>query len=178
MNEAVKLIAAVCLVPPGHEKVLEAITEMAEMEQQERFAPIVEGLKVNDNALRISCMQLINALLSSYNEDLDFRLHLRNEFLRCGFYDIWDSLNSQENDHSRSAIFSADLSTQLKVFNDAKDEDFDELSQRFENVRFDLEDVSECFELIKNAVKSSPAEPYFLSVLQHLLLIRDDYFAR
>lgn len=32
-------------------------------------------------------MQLINALVTS-PEDLDFRIHLRNEFLRCGLKKI------------------------------------------------------------------------------------------
>lgn len=32
-------------------------------------------------------MQLINALLT-FPEDLDFRIHLRNEFLRCGLKKI------------------------------------------------------------------------------------------
>lgn len=32
-------------------------------------------------------MQLINALVTS-PEDLDFRIHLRNEFLRCGLRKI------------------------------------------------------------------------------------------
>ena len=34
--------------------------------------------------------------------------------------------------------------------------------------------MNECFELIKNMVIDTPAEPFFLSVLQHLLCIRDD----
>ena len=45
MVDAVKLMAAVCLVPPrGHEKTLEAITIAAEMKGagSERFQPIVQ----------------------------------------------------------------------------------------------------------------------------------------
>ena len=45
---------------------------------------------------------------------------------------------------------------------------------RFDNIRLELDDVNECFELIKNLVLDSPAEPYFLSILQHLVCIRDD----
>lgn len=32
-------------------------------------------------------MQLINALVTS-PDDLDFRLHIRNEFMRCGLKEI------------------------------------------------------------------------------------------
>ena len=63
---------------------------------------------------------------------------------------------------------------QLKVFYGHRDEDFDEFAQRFDSVRLELDDVNECFELIKNTVLDSQAEPFFLSILQHLLCIRDD----
>lgn len=36
---------------------------------------------------QVACMQLINALVTSPDE-LDFRIHLRNEFLRCGLKKI------------------------------------------------------------------------------------------
>lgn len=36
---------------------------------------------------QVACMQLINALVTS-PDDLDFRIHLRNEFLRCGLKKI------------------------------------------------------------------------------------------
>ena len=67
-----------------------------------------------------------------------------------------------------------ELQLQLKVFYENRDEDFDEFAQRFDNIRLELDDVDECFELIKNLVMDTSAEPYFLSVLQHLVCIRDD----
>ena len=41
-----------------------------------------------------------------------------------------------------------------------------------------MDDVNECSELVKNLVMDSPAEPYFLSILQHLVCIRDDALVR
>ena len=49
---------------------------------------------------------------------------------------------------------------------------------RFDNIRLELDDVNECFELVKNLVMDTPAEPYFLSILQHLVCIRDDALVR
>ena len=96
MQEAVKLMAAICLVPPdGHEKTLEAITIAGEMKGAggagggERFGPIVQGLLVGNEQLRTNCMTLINAIITS-PDDLDFRMHLRNEFLREGLLDVLD----------------------------------------------------------------------------------------
>merc|ERR1719509_195812 len=166
MVEAVRLMSAVCLVPPdGHEKTLEAITIAGEVKGRDRFQPIVQGLLIRNNEpLRVACLTLINALISS-PEDLDFRIHLRNEFMRVGLIDVLDALEDDNSD---------ELQTQLKVFYEHKEEDFDEFAQRFDNIRLELDDVNECFELIKNLVMDTPAEPYFLSVLQHLVCIRDD----
>ena len=41
-------------------------------------------------------MQLTNAIITT-PEDLDFRLHLRNEFLRTGLLDILPVRNAQSN---------------------------------------------------------------------------------
>merc|ERR1719422_1004984 len=75
---------------------------------------------------------------------------------------------------SSRRMLSNPLQLQLKVFNEHKEEDFDEFAQRFDNIRLELDDVNECFELVKNLVLDTPAEPYFLSVLQHMVCIRDD----
>ena len=109
-------------------------------------------------------MTLINAIITS-PEDVGFRMHLRNEFLREGLMDVLETLEQDA---------AEELQLQLKVFYESRDEDFDEFAQRFDNIRLELDDVDECFELIKNLVMDTPAEPYFLSVLQHLVCIRDD----
>lgn len=71
-----------------------------------------------------------------------------------------------------------DLAVQLKIFIDHKEEDYYEFIQRFDNVRLEVDDVNDCFEVVKNLVMDSPAEPYLLSILQHLLFIRDDVLIR
>ena len=149
-------------------QTLEAITIAGEVKQRERFQPIIQGLLIRNNEpLRVACLTLINALISS-PDDLDFRVHLRNEFMRDGLIDVLEAL---ENDKGE------DLQTQLKVFNEHKEEDFDEFAQTF-GWSLELDDVNECSELVKNLVMDSPAEPYFLSILQHLVCIRDDALVR
>lgn len=193
MSEVAELLAAVCLVNKeginGHDKVLEAITICAEQTSaQYRFGPIIEAMRHPNDVLKVACMQLINALITN-NEDFDFRLHLRNEFFRSGFYDIWEEslvpLLQQHNDSEdlppktgQTKTPNEKLLNMLNVFNNAKDEDFEELSQRFDNIRFELDDIDECSNLIRNSVRNTPAENQWLSVLQHLLLIRDDIYSR
>lgn len=38
----------------------------------------------------------------------------------------------------------------------------------------DIDDMQDCFEVLKNTTMDTAAEPFFLSILQHLLFIRDD----
>uniref|UniRef100_A0A671N2P4 Protein diaphanous homolog 2-like n=1 Tax=Sinocyclocheilus anshuiensis TaxID=1608454 RepID=A0A671N2P4_9TELE len=161
MTEIVKILSAVCIIGEENilDKILAAMTIAAERNNKERFAPIVEGLENHEaQQLQGACMQLINALVTS-PDDLDFRIHLRNEFLRCGLKKILPELKETE-----------ELDIQLKVFNENKEEDSIELSHRLDDIRV--------YHLLSNMVKDTGSEPYFLSILQHLLLIRNDYYIR
>ncbi|XP_059507467.1 protein diaphanous homolog 2 isoform X1 [Stegostoma tigrinum] len=171
MIEIVKILSAICIVGEENilDKILEAITTAAEQNNRERFAPIVEGLDNHEALqLQVACMQLINALVTS-PDDLDFRIHLRNEFLRCGLKKILPVLKDKENE---------ELDIQLKVFDENKEEDFIEVSHRLEDIRSEMDDMNEVYHLLSNMVKDTAAENYFLSMLQHLLLIRNDYYVR
>ncbi|XP_052365242.1 protein diaphanous homolog 3-like, partial [Oncorhynchus keta] len=150
------------------EKVLEAVTTAGEHRATERFSPIVEGLRDRSVQLQVACMQLINALVTSPDE-LDFRLHIRNEFIRSGLREILPHLTTIRNDA---------LDIQLKVFEEHKEEDLMELSHRLEDIKSELDDVGDVFNVVQSAVKDTGAELYFLSILQHLMLIRNDYFVR
>uniref|UniRef100_A0A8D2QB88 Protein diaphanous homolog 2 n=1 Tax=Zonotrichia albicollis TaxID=44394 RepID=A0A8D2QB88_ZONAL len=179
MTETVKILSAICIVGEENmlDKLLGAITTAAERHnREERFSQIVEGLENHEFIqLQIACMQLINALVTS-PEDLDFRIHLRNEFLRCGLKKILPALKDKEND---------ELDIQLRVFDENKDEDHFELSHRLNDIKAEMEyplrkccSNFEVFHLLYNMVKDTSSENYFLSILQHFLLIRNDYYVR
>uniref|UniRef100_A0A669B718 Diaphanous-related formin 3 n=1 Tax=Oreochromis niloticus TaxID=8128 RepID=A0A669B718_ORENI len=161
MTDVVKLLSAICIVGEENtlEKVLEAITTAGEWRGIERFSPIVQGLRDRSVQLQVACMQLINALVTSPDE-LDFRLHIRNEFMRCGLKEILPQLLVIRNEA---------LDIQLKVFEEHKEEDMMEFSHRLEDIRSDI---------VQSMVKDSSAEPYFISILQHLVLIRNDHLIR
>uniref|UniRef100_A0A3Q1FW88 Protein diaphanous homolog 2 n=1 Tax=Acanthochromis polyacanthus TaxID=80966 RepID=A0A3Q1FW88_9TELE len=169
MTEIVKILSAFCIIGEENilDKILAAMTIAAERNNKERFAPIVEGLENHEaQQLQVACMQLINALVTS-PDDLDFRIHLRNEFLRCGLKKILPELKETE-----------ELDIQLRVFNENKEEDSIELSHRLDDIRAEMDDMSEVYHLLSNMVKDTGSETYFLSILQHLLLIRNDYYIR
>ncbi|RVE49570.1 hypothetical protein evm_005798 [Chilo suppressalis] len=167
--EAAKVLAAICLIPNGHEKVLEAITMAGESSRKPRMLPIVEGLDTKaPESLKNGCMQLMNAIITE-PEELEFRLHLRSEFMRTGLYDMIDELR---------AGAEGSRQIQMNVFDTHAAADQDEFLAKFDDVRVDFNDSNECFELVKNLVLDTPAEPYLLSILQHLLFIRDDELIR
>ncbi|CAH0761837.1 unnamed protein product, partial [Diatraea saccharalis] len=167
--EAAKVLAAICLIPNGHEKVLEAITMAGESSRKPRMLPIVEGLVTKaPESLKNGCMQLMNAIITE-PEELEFRMHLRSEFMRTGLYDMIDELR---------AGAEGSRQIQMNVFDTHAAADQDEFLAKFDDVRVDFNDSNECFELVKNLVLDTPAEPYLLSILQHLLFIRDDELIR
>ncbi|XP_049321704.1 protein diaphanous homolog 3 isoform X2 [Astyanax mexicanus] len=170
MTDVVKLLSAICIVGEENtlEKVLEAITSAGERMETSRFNPIVQGLADRSVQLQVACMQLINALVTSPDE-LDFRLHIRNEFMRCGLRDMLPGLGAIRNDA---------LDIQLKVFEEHKEEDMIEFSHRLEDIKAELDDVGDVFNMVYSVVKDTAAEVHFLSILQHLMLIRNDYFVR
>jgi len=146
MTDTVKLVAAVCLISDGHERVLEALTVCHEnkmlnslpltKEQKKnailpvgpsRFDPIIEGLRGHEKypQLRVACLQLVNVLVCT-PEELDFRMHLRGEFMRAGLQDCYEELKSSQNE---------ELQIQFGVFEEHRDGDFEELVGRYCDVK-------------------------------------------
>ena len=52
-----------------------------------------------------ACIQLVNAIVST-PDDLDFRLHLRNEFMRTGLIDLIDVSSFDELNHLTLKLFT------------------------------------------------------------------------
>ncbi|XP_007442149.2 protein diaphanous homolog 3 [Python bivittatus] len=170
MTDAVKLLSAICIIGEENilEKILKALTTAAEERGTDRFCPILKGLEENSVHLQIACMQFINALITT-PDDLDFRLHIRNEFMRCGLKEQLPMLRCIRNDA---------LDIQLKVFSEHKEEDMIEFSHRLDDIRSEFDDANDVYNILWNTVKDTNAESHFLSILQHLLLIRNDHFIR
>lgn len=176
MCEALRLLAGFCLVPErnGYEKVLRALS-ITSPRSGERFRRIVDGLYSefdNQDTKRELCTHsliFINTLTNTPS-DLTYRLHLRCEIMRMGLFDRLDILTEIVQTSSND-----NLQKHFKIFNEIREDDFEEFSQRFDNVRLEMDDLNDCFEVLKNLVVDSQAEPYFLSILQHLLYIRDDH---
>ena len=166
MVETVKILTSISLVPPdGHERVLEAITCSAQLKGNPRFHPIIEPLANMDNdVLILACIQLINSIINR-PDNLDIRIHLRNEVMCAGLADVLEKLARKD---------CVDLQLQLKLFDDHRLKDLKEFTQKFDSMPLDLDNLKKCFDTLCNFVAKTPCEPLLLSIFQQMLFVRDD----
>ncbi|XP_069879932.1 disheveled-associated activator of morphogenesis 2 isoform X2 [Dipodomys merriami] len=164
-----EILGAVCLVPGGHKKVLQAMLHyQVYAAERTRFQTLLNELdrslgQYRDEVnLKTAIMSFINAVLNAGagEDNLEFRLHLRYEFLMLGIQPVIDKLRQHEN---------AILDKHLDFFEMVRNEDDLELARRFDMVHIDTKSASQMFELIHRKLKHTEAYPCLLSVLHHCL---------
>ncbi|KAK2706666.1 hypothetical protein QYM36_014640 [Artemia franciscana] len=170
-----EILAAVCLVPGGHKKVLQSLQEFQEYAgERTRFQTLINDLGrshrsfTDEVALKTAVMCLINAVLNygPGEESLEFRLHLRYELFNLGIEPVLDKLRKYEN---------STLDKHLDFFDMVRHDDERELSKRFDEMSLDLSNTSAMFEYLRKRLTHTPAYPHFMSMLQHCLLLPLDY---
>uniref|UniRef100_A0A8C9TN59 Dishevelled associated activator of morphosis 1 n=1 Tax=Scleropages formosus TaxID=113540 RepID=A0A8C9TN59_SCLFO len=166
-----EILGAVCLVPGGHRKVLEAMLHFQKFAyERTRFQTLLNDLdrsigRYRDEVnLKTAIMSFINAVLSqgAGEASLEFRAHLRYEFLMLGIQPIIDKLRSHEN---------STLDRHLDYFEMLRNDDELALSKRFDAVHVDTKSATQMFDVIKKKMSHTDAYPHFLSILQHCLLM-------
>lgn len=118
--------------------------------------------------LKTAIMSFINAILNygPGQENLEFRLHLRYEFLMLGIQPVIDKLRKLENET---------LDRHLDFFEMVRAEDEKELARKFNEEHVDTKSASSMFDLIRRKLSHSPAYPHLLSLLEHMLLLPCKY---
>uniref|UniRef100_A0A4W5KC94 Dishevelled associated activator of morphogenesis 1b n=1 Tax=Hucho hucho TaxID=62062 RepID=A0A4W5KC94_9TELE len=166
-----EIMGAVCLVPGGHRKILEAMLHYQRFAcERTRFQTLLNDLdrstgRYRDEVnLKTAIMSFINAVLSqgAGEASLEFRIHLRYEFLMLGIQPVIDKLRSHDN---------STLDRHLDYFEMLRNEDELTMSRRFESVHIDTKSASQVFDLIRKKMNHTDAYPHFISVLHHCLLM-------
>ncbi|CAB1343022.1 unnamed protein product [Coregonus sp. 'balchen'] len=166
-----EIMGAVCLVPGGHRKILEAMLHYQRFAcERTRFQTLLNDLdrstgRYRDEVnLKTAIMSFINAVLSqgAGEASLEFRIHLRYEFLMLGIQPVIDKLRSHDN---------STLDRHLDYFEMLRNEDELTMSRRFESVHIDTKSASQVFDLIRKKMNYTDAYPHFISVLHHCLLM-------
>uniref|UniRef100_A0AAQ4QDZ5 Dishevelled associated activator of morphosis 2 n=1 Tax=Gasterosteus aculeatus aculeatus TaxID=481459 RepID=A0AAQ4QDZ5_GASAC len=164
-----EILGAVCLVPDGHKKVLQAMAHYQKYAaERTRFQTLLNELdkstgRYRDEVnLKTAIMSFINAVLNAGagEDNLEFRLHLRYEFLMLGIQPVIDKLREHEN---------ATLDRHLDFFEMVRNEDDSELAKRFDTNHVDTKSAGAMFELIKKKLSHTDAYPNLISILQHCL---------
>lgn len=172
-----EILAAVCLIPNGHKKVMEAITAFVDIAgETKRFETVVKGLLVehqrvnrsdqNDRELQIASLSFINAILCGgpAKTQTEVRLHIRYELINLGITNIIQKL---------SVIDDELLQTQIDIYKKKAEEDEEEMFKRYQG-GFESDDATILFDTLNKTLKNTRSYTQFLNVLKHALLMPKD----
>lgn len=113
----------------------------------------------------LATMFLVNVIVSG-SPDLRVRIHLRSQFKACGLPRIASKMQQFNYDP---------LTEQLQKYDEAAALDYEDLLsvEHDEDIK-NMDDPTEIVSEIWSRVKETSAEGYFLSAMQHFLLVRED----
>ncbi|KAF9921658.1 hypothetical protein FBU30_008285 [Linnemannia zychae] len=181
-----------CEVPMGHKLVLEGLDQVMEhwkekarfdawmrilentIDGRGRFGTLVgmsEELKkagTLDGQLVeyvLSNVVFINALLQVIDE-IELRVHLRSQLTTSGLTRIISKMRDLRHDL---------IDRQLNIYEDEAENDYEDMIEFYNHqVLHDMSDPYDVFHALLRSVESSRAYDFFLSLLQHMLLIREE----
>lgn len=121
----------------------------------------------------VASLFLLNMLIDAPENDLQLRCHIRAQFTSCGIKRILHKMESFEYEI---------IDKQIDRYRENEAIDYEDLLQRenssmkdsIEGDVKDMQDPAQIVEAITSKVQGSRAQDYFLSALQHMLLIRDN----
>ncbi|XP_057315932.1 disheveled-associated activator of morphogenesis 1-like isoform X2 [Hydractinia symbiolongicarpus] len=170
-----EILGACCLVPGGHKKVLDAMCHFQQYaEERTRFQTIINDLDRSTGFYRdefgskIAIMSFINAALryGAGADHLEFRIHLRYEFLMLGLHPIMEKLKKLDN---------LTLDRHIDFFDMVRNEDEKELAKRYGIPQIDAKSASSMLDVLKQKIGHTTCYVHLLSILQHLLLLPVDH---
>ncbi|KAF9327544.1 hypothetical protein BG006_009173 [Podila minutissima] len=181
-----------CEVPMGHKLVLEGLDQVQEywkesarfdawmrilentIDGRGRFGTMVgmsEDLKkagTQDGQLIeyvLSSVVFVNALLQVV-DDIELRIHLRSQLTTSGLTRIISKMRGLNHDL---------IDRQLNIYEDEAENDYDDMVEFYNHqILHDMSDPYDVFHALLRSVESSRAYDFFLSLLQHMLLIREE----
>ncbi|CAK7219217.1 hypothetical protein SEUCBS140593_003816 [Sporothrix eucalyptigena] len=120
----------------------------------------------------VATLMLINMLVDAPERDLQLRLHIRAQFIACGIKRVLTKMEAFQYDL---------IDKQVERFRSNEAIDYEDMLERDnssikDNVEGDLKDLNDPVQIvdaIQARLKGSRTQDYFVSALQHLLLMRD-----
>lgn len=111
----------------------------------------------------LSNMMLVNSLVSVI-EDVEIRLHLRNQLNASGLNSIMQKMLDFNNEQ---------LKRHISIYRQMSENDTEEVMDICnEKIMTNMNDPRDCFERILDKVEGTRSYNFFLSALQHILMIQ------
>jgi cytokinesis protein len=184
----------------GHEKVLQALDNLkAQYGESSRFDAwmrIVEvtvdgrgkmgsmvgasdevrsgGIGVENLLMEyvIATLFLINMVVDAPERDLQLRMHIRAQFTGCGIKRVFDKMKGFQYDVIDKQI-ERYMNNEAVDYEDFLEHENNSQVDSIEGEMKDLNDPAQIADAIMQKIAGSRTQDYFLSAMQHLLIIRD-----
>ncbi|KAK5665677.1 hypothetical protein QVD99_007326 [Batrachochytrium dendrobatidis] len=166
-----EIFGAVCLIPGGHSCVLHAMDALSEEANTRfRFEIVVYSLWQScramtplDKELQVASMSFINAVIcGGPGVELEFRMHMRLEFIQLGLLQLIEKIAHLENDI---------LQTQIDVFIRANESDELEWFDRMGQEPFNKDNIDELSRKLVETNKVSSSQAQYHSLLNHISML-------
>ncbi|KAL9104364.1 MAG: hypothetical protein Q9163_000664 [Psora crenata] len=120
----------------------------------------------------VATLFLLNMMIDAPEHDLQLRCHIRAQFTSCGIKRILHKMEDFQYEV---------IDKQIERYRENEAIDYEDLLQRenssikdsIEGEAKDLQDPAQVVEAIMSKVSGTRAQDYFMSAMQHMLLIRD-----
>ena len=184
----------------GHEKVLQALdnlkSQYGESSRFDAWMRVVEvtvdgrgkmgsmvgasdevrsgGIGVENLLMEyaIATLFLINMVVDAPERDIQLRMHIRAQFTGCGIKRIFKKMEGFQYEVIDKQI-ERYMANEAIDYEDFLERENSSMMDGVEGETKDLNDPSQIAEAIMNKIEGSRAQDYFVSTMQHLLLMRD-----
>jgi hypothetical protein len=179
-----ELLSVICYLncPDGHNSILNEMCILKNSKENGQFQHLLEFThqKSKDLAMKgtlpdreeydflVMFMIFINALIDGA-ENLDMRIYIRNKLWAFHLKDILDHVRKMNIDT---------LNRQLESFEDELNNDREILSSYFDQIQIDFHDPEQLLSLFLKSLKQTEDVDLFVSLIQYLLLIKEDIHVR
>ncbi|KAI1723643.1 formin homology 2 domain-containing protein [Ditylenchus destructor] len=175
------LLAAICYIGRdrsdqfeiiGSALFLRHLSLVAEKRQVERFHCIVQCFRYDNPEIMYKTLQVINTLLSSIDDsEWQLRMIHRFEFLTTGMKHYLPMIEevATKNETVRK-VYAA--------FKKEQTEDYEDFASRYDKLKGDFEDPSDCCHMLIEICKNTDCEDFLLAIFHKLMLITDRKYKR